>query len=264
MQELYKLILDKILKKYPDTVAIMTHGSSLSGEINDYSDIDINIFISGEKKHPIENEIINWHGKTILINFNFDNYKEALKAMQTENNVEQILVDYTAMRDIKILYDKMGFIKKFRKASEIRFKGFRKRQARLLTIKFNILIDFYFKLQRSYAKQDDIKMLASAKQVASQSVRIIQFFNKLKPEELYNKILSNYWSVLKFSNTPLHYKEDFMICIGLKENLTKKQIFNSAVRLTKETIHFMKKQNLKEIKSKEFFVLLEQADKYLK
>ena len=264
MQELYKQILEKILKNHPDTVAVMVHGSSLNGNLEDYSDIDFNVFISGKRKNPIENEIIIWKGKKILVNLNFDNYKEALEIMKTENNAEQILVDYTAMREVKILYDKTDFIKKFKKASEERLKVFYEKQKKLMTIKFNILIDFYFKMKRSYAQGNDIKMLSSAKQIASQSARIITFFNKLKPEEMYNSILQNYHAILKLKKTPKNYKKDFMICIGLKENLTKKQIFNSAARIVNETIKFLNKQNLKEIKNPEFFALLEQAGKYLK
>lgn len=263
MQDLYKESLEKILKKHPDTVAVMVHGSSLNGKLEDYSDIDFNVFISGKVKNPIEDEIISYRGKTILINLNFDNYKEALKSISNEKKVEQILVSYTALRDIKIIYDKIDFIRKFKKASEENFKGFKEKQAKLLSIKFNIMLDFYFKLKRSYARKDNFKMLYSAEGIASQSVRIIQFFNKLKPGEMYNGILSNYGAVMNLKKTPPHYKNDFMIAMGHKDNLEKKHIYSSAERIVKETIKFLNNQNLKEIKNKEFFELLKQANKYL-
>jgi len=264
MEELYKQILEKILKKHKDTNAVLVHGSSLKRNLENYSDIDINVFISGKPENPIENEIIKYGNKLILVNLNFDNYKDAIYSVKNEKMIEQILVNLTTFKETKVLYDRINLISKLKKEAETRFKGFKGKQARLLTIKFNILIDFFFKLQRAYKKKDILGLFYASRTIASQSARIIQYFNKLKPEQVYNSILSNYAAVLELKNTPSHFKEDFLICMGLKENLSIPQIYSSANRLVKETIQFLNKQKLKEIKNKEFFTLLEQANKLLK
>lgn len=259
MQELYKEILEKILTKHKDAVGVLVHGSSISGKLENYSDIDINVYILGKPENPIENEIIRFNNKKILINLNIENYKSVLNSIKNEQNAEQILLNLTAFDKIKSLYDKINLISRVKKEAKKKTKELRKKQIKLLTIKFNILIDFFFKLQRAHAKRDNIKMVYSAKIIASQSIRIIQFFNKLKPKEMYNSILSNYESALKQKNCPTHFKEDFMICMGLKERVSFKRIYNSADRMVKEAIVFLEKQNLKEIKNKEFFELLNQS-----
>jgi len=264
MQELYKQILEKILKNHPDTVAVIVHGSSLNGNLSDYSDIDINVFISGQRKDPIENEIIEWQNKKILVNFNFNNYKEVLGIIQKEEKAEQILIYYTSLTKIRIIYDKIRFIPKLKKASELRFKAFNYQNSKLMTVKFNILIDCFFKIKKYYAKKNYSKVIPASRLIASQSIRIIQFFNKMKPEEMYNSIRLNYDAIFNLKKFPNNFIEDFETCMGLKENLTFEEIYSSAIRLTRETIQFLNKQNLKNIKNNEFLTLLEQTNKYIK
>lgn len=80
---------------------------------------------------------------------------------------------------------------------------------------------------------------------------------------MYNSILLNYGAASNLEIVPAHFKEDFRVCMGIEENISHEKIYNSAIRITKETIEFLNKQNLKEIKNKEFFDLLNQANKYL-
>jgi len=258
MENLLKDLLKQILRKHPDTVAVLIHGSAISGKLDNYSDIDFNIFVSGKPKMPIEDSIIDLNNKKILVNLNVENYKEALESVKNENKVEQILVNLIAFKKVRILYDKIGFIQKFKREAEKRAKNFRERYAWLLNIKYSILMDFFFKLQRAHKRKDIHNLVYAASTMASQCPRIIQFFNNLKPEQMYNSILSNYKAIYNFKNVPKHFKTDFEICMGLKPASINK-IYNSGVRIAKEITEFLSKQNLKEIKNREFFELLEQS-----
>lgn len=256
MKTLYTQIKKKILAKYPDTIAIIVHGSAINGNLKDYSDIDLNVFLPRDAEHPFEYEIMEYGGRKILMNMHFANYKKELESLKNEAHAEQVLVNYISYMKILVLYDKIGIEKKLK---SIIGKAFKKSDhKKFLFIKFCIMIDFFFKLKRSYNK-DSAKVMYSARIIAGNAARVIQFFNELKPEERYTSILSNYDAIHNFKNVPRHFKEDFVICMGLKENLSVKQIYDSGIRIVKETVEFLGRQNLKEIKKKEFFDLLEQA-----
>jgi len=261
MKELYNQILSKILEKHKDTLAVFSHGSSISEELKDYGDIDINVYISGEPKTVIENEIIKLDGKKILLNLNFENYRSALNSAKNEQNLEQLLILLVSFQRIKVIYDKNKILPKVIKEINKRKKEIRKKQIKRFPVQFNIMVDFFFKLKRSYNKKDILGVIYSARIIANNCARLVQFFNKSELEDFYNPVSSNYMAknILKFKKVPKHFKEDYVICSGVKENLTTTKIYNSSARMMKEVIDFINIQKLKEIKNKEFFKLLNQA-----
>jgi len=260
----YQELLKKTLNKNKNAVAIIVHGSSINGNLSNYSDIDINVFVSGKPRHVIENEIINYEGKKILVNLNFENYKDALNSMKKERNVDMILIYLSSYRKIKVLYDKINFIPQLIEAIKNKQKALRGLQINRIFINLNIMTDFYFKLMRARNKNDYLGMIRGAGTLANQSYRIISFFNKTDLDNIYSSGLNNFAAALKLKKAPKHFREDFSMCLGLKEKRNKKMTYNSGKRLFKETIDFIEKQNLNEIKNDEFFVLLRQAKELVK
>jgi len=260
MEELYKNLKEKILKEHPDTIAIIVHGSSLVKGLIDYSDLDFNIFLNGKVDNVIENEIILFEGKRILINLNFENSDDAIKSIEKESNLDKIMLYFVGYNEINTIYDKTGFIPKLLKKVKERNRDIKDKQTQILNIKFKVLIDFYFKLKRSKIRNDEISIIKSARHIGNSGIGIIQYFNNSEGNLYFNRILLNYDSINKFKIFPKHFKYDLRICWGLK-SASINQIYNSGERLTKELIFFLSKKKMRNIKDKNFHKLLNQSNK---
>lgn len=257
---LYKMLLKEILRGHKDAVAVLIHGSAVDGNLKDYSDIDFNVFVSGKPKSPIENKVIRWENKQILVNLNIENFKTALDSISNEKNAGMILINLTSYKKVRVLYDRNGFVHKLRSLINSKEKEIRKRQAERLPVNFNLLVDGFFRLRRSYTKKDTLSVFRATEYITNNSVRILQFFNKIDANNLYvPHYLNNYGAVLNLKNTPPHFKKDFKVCMRFTKKSDIHTVYSSATRMAKEITCFLGKQNLKSVKNQQFLTLLNQA-----
>jgi hypothetical protein len=101
------------------------------------------------------------------------------------------------------------------------------------------LLEYVGKMRHAYSEKDELNILYAAHIIAEICYNILRPFNAIWK---YQSESETYSSFIKLENKPKHYVEDFKICYGLTlKKRTNRLIFNSAMRLARETTSFLRK-----------------------
>jgi predicted nucleotidyltransferase len=250
MEKTLEDIKNEILKTTSDIELILVYGSYAFGKMHKYSDIDIAAFT---RKTPARKSIFRFadHEKArALLTIHF---KQFSKALGDFKKPEEWIWD-AAYKYAKVLFDRNHNMDKL-KAELDKHKVTSEDFFQYIPREASEVLEYVGKLKNAYRQKDALNVLYAARTIAEICYNILRPFN---PVWLYTSESEIYPTFLSLKNKPKHYVDDFKICSGLTlKKRSTRLIFNSAMRLTRETTDFLRR-NLDEtrMKDKEFLKFL--------
>jgi len=252
-----KEVLDSVVKrlsKDKNVLSVFLQGSSVYSELDDYADIDLNILYNKKPKKNLYLKPIKINGKNILISFSYRKYDENLNPLQY--SVEEIATNLISLENTEVLYDRGEYYKKFEKT--FKKSHLRKKQKETFPFYFRVLVDTYYKTQRSYKRKHPHKLRLCGRSIGDKSLKLINYFNNI----ISNKNL--YSNPKDLKKKPRNYDKYFYYVRGLENPQNMDELYYGCIKLIKNTVFFIKRQDLSEIKDKGFHELLDEIAKELK
>jgi len=247
MREMLESIKNEILKTTRDVELIFVFGSYALGTMHKYSDIDVRVLT---KTKPTRNHAFgfaDYQGRKILLTLHFCTFSQVNSNFK---DPKSWIWEYESIKHAKVLFDRNHNMKKLQKEldkrefSSVDFLQFVPTEA-------SALLEYVGKMKHAYLVRDELNLLYAARTIAEICYNTLRPFNAIWK---YQSESETYPSFIRLENKPKHYVEDFKICYGLTlKKRTNRMLFNSAMRLARETTSFLRK-NLDEtaIDDKEF------------
>jgi len=249
MEKLLGNIRDEILKTTSDVELIIAYGSYAFGKMQQYSDIDLAVFTRTRTDRKSIFRFAEHERRKILITVHFNQLSKKLK----EFKKPQEWIWDTAYKHAKVLFDRNQNMDKIEAELE-KHKVSPEDFLQFVPTEASGLLEYVGKLKNAYLQKDTLNILYAARTIAEICYNILRPFN---PVREYTSESQTYPSFIELENKPKHYLEDLKTSYGLTlKKRSSRSVFNSAMRLAKETTEFLRK-NLDEtrIKDKEFLRL---------
>jgi len=221
MEKLLENIRDEILTTTSDVELMLAYGSYAFGRMQKYSDIDLAVFTRTRTNRKSIFRFAEHEGRNILITIHFYQLSKKLR----EFRKPQEWIWDTAYKHAKVLFDRNQNMDKMKAELE----------------------------------KHKVFILYAARTIAEICYNILRPFN---PVWEYASESETYPSFIELENKPKHYMEDLRTSYGLTlKKRSNKSVFNSAMRLVRETTEFLRK-NLDEtrIEDKEFLHLFKSRE----
>ena len=250
MEEMLKPIKNEILRTTRDVELIFVFGSYALGTMHKHSDIDVRVLTKSKPRRKHSFSFIDYRGEKILLTLHFGTFSQVKGYFK---DPKSWIWEYESVKQAKVLYDKNHNMEKLQ-AEVDKHKISPKDFLQFVPTEASGLLEYVGKLRHAYSERDELNILYAARTIAEICYNILRPFNAVWK---YKSESETFPSLIKLENKPKHYARDFKICYGLAlEKRTNQMIFNSAMRLARETTSFLRK-NLDEttIKDKEFLQL---------
>lgn len=249
MEKLLENIKEEILKTTSDVELILAYGSYAFGKMQKYSDIDLAVFTRTRTNRKSIFRFAEHEGRNILITVHFYQLSKKLK----ECRKPQEWIWDAAYKRAKVLFDRNQNMDKM-KAELEKHKVLPESFLQFVPTEASGLLEYVGKLKNAYLHEDTLNILYAARTIAEICYNILRPFN---PVWEYASESETYPSFIELETKPKHYVEDFKTSYGLTlKKRSNRSVFNSAMRLARETTEFLRK-NLDEtrIEDKEFLHL---------
>jgi len=240
-------IKKEILEKVKDVELIFVNGSYAFGKMRKYSDIDMKVLTSAKPKREHVFRFVKHEGRSVLLTMHFYTLSHVLRKIRKP---EEWIWAYMSYGQAKVLFDKNQNMEKI-KAELERHKVSQEYFLKSVSVEASYLIEDVGKLKNAYLERDELNVFYAARTIAEICYNLLKPFN---PVWKYASETETYQSFIELKNKPKHYVEDFKICYGLTmEKRSIKAIYESAMRLARETISFLRENKIEaKMKDREF------------
>jgi predicted nucleotidyltransferase len=248
-------IKKEILEKTKDVELIFVSGSYVFRNMQKYSDLDLMVLTRTKSDRDCIFKFVEYNSRKILISIHLDKLSNVLKEIKKP---EEWLWAYEFYNHAKVLYDINQSIQKIKH----QLKRYQVSSETFFIFIPNIASGFLEdigKLKNAYINKDELNIFYAAPGIASACYELLRPFN---PVWRYISEKETYLSFIKLKNKPEHYIEDFKICYGITmKERDIDMIYQSALRIAKETIAFLKRNKIEtKVKDKNFLKFFESKE----
>ena len=235
MEEMLESIKNEILKTTRDVELIFVFGSYALGTMHEHSDIDVRVLTKTKPTTKDGFSFVDYHGKKILLTLHFGTFSQVKSYFR---DPKSWVWEYESVKHAKVLFDRNHNMKKLQTELD-RHKVSPKDFLQFVPTEASALLEYVGKMRHAHSEKDELNILYAARMIAEICHNILKPFNAVWR---YKSESETYPSFIKLENKPEHYVEDFRICYGLTlRKRTNRLIFNSAMRLARETASFLRK-----------------------
>ncbi len=233
-----------VRREYPNLVGVLVHGSVARGEPGPFSDIDLLAVISRGKK-PSE---FSYFDGGIYVGVGF------LRVADLEREFRDPKGFFWARGSAKatrVLYDPKGILKRILVRWRLARPSHKILEESLWDMYHNI-IEYSGKLRNGWRNRDEYLTRYAARVIAQCVERAIVALNDI------SIISENYlWhQVLRARKKPRHLGTDYPIALGIRGTKDTSKVYESALRLCRETLCLVKKEFGEKAKHRRFRKLL--------
>lgn len=246
-EKLLNKIKKEILAETADVELIFVSGSYVVGKMGPHSDIDIKVLTATKPRKKRLFQFVKCNKRNVLLTVHFDKLAHVIKEIRKP---EEWVWAYEYYKRALVLYDKDHNMKKILKELE-RHKISQDYFFKFIPEEASYLPEYVGKLKNAYLEGDELNLFYAARVIAQICYNLLRPFN---PVWKYTSERETYTAFLSLKNKPKNYVKDFKICYGITtERRPLKKVYESALRLARETVEFLKLNRVEEkIKDKDF------------
>jgi predicted nucleotidyltransferase len=235
MEEMLESIKNEILKTTRDVELIFVFGSCARGTMHEHSDIDVRVLTKTKPAKKDGFSFVNYHGKKILLTLHFGTFSQVKSCFR---DPKSWVWEYESVKHAKVLFDKDDNMRKLQ--TELDKHQFTSKDfLQFVPTEASALLEYVGKMRHASSEKDELNILYAARTIAEICYNILTPFNAIWK---YKSESETYPSFIRLENKPTHYFEDFKICHGLTlKKRTNQMLFDSAMRLARETASFLRK-----------------------
>lgn len=239
-----KHALSYVKREYPNLLGVFVHGSVARREPGPFSDIDL-LVVVGQGRKPKE---FSYFDDDIYVGIGFLRLAELEKEF---TDPKAFFWARGSSMTTRILYDPKGVLKRLVSRWRRATPSHRILEDTLWDMYHNI-IEYSGKLRNGWNKHDEYLTRYSARIVAQCAERAVMVLNDISP------ISENYlWhQVLKARRKPRHFSIDYPIAIGIVGTKDTSKVYESALRLCRETLRYIRSEFGGKAKHRRFRALL--------
>jgi predicted nucleotidyltransferase len=231
-------------REYPRLAGILVHGSVARGEPGPFSDIDM-IAVTNRKSKPSE---FSYFDEDIYVGVEFLSVTELKKEF---GDPKAFFWARGSAKATRILYDPRGILRSIMlrwKKAEPSYQTLEKS----LWDDYHNIIEYSGKLRNGWLKRDEYLTRHAARVIAQHVERAIIALNDL------SIISENYlWhQILKARKRPEHLGTDYPLALGIQGTRDTEAVYQSTMRLCKETLRLVRAEFGKKAKHVRFRALL--------
>ncbi|MEM3616812.1 MAG: nucleotidyltransferase domain-containing protein [Candidatus Bathyarchaeia archaeon] len=247
LEKLLEKIKEEMLAEIGDVELIFVSGSYALGMMGPYSDIDIKVLTAARPKRKRLFRFVKCGKRNLLLTVHFDKFAHAMKEIRKP---EEWVWAYEYYRKALVLYDRDYNMEKILAELE-RHKVSQDYFFRFIPEEASYLPEYVGKLKNAYHERDELNLFYAARVIAEICYNLLRPFNLVWK---YTSEKEAYRAFLSLKNKPKDYVKDFKICYGITtERRPLKKVYESALRLARETIEFLTLNRVEErIKDKDF------------